>query len=97
VFGNKDLGNDVVVAGAFAKSLREHGMPLMLFNHKMEDAPIGTIVDAKEDKRGLWFKAELPKDDSFVSGRIIPQLKRRGSSGLLRSSNGQKPTQVKYG
>jgi uncharacterized protein len=81
IFNNVDQGNDVVVPGAFAKSLRTHGMPLLLFNHKMEDAPIGTIVDAKEDKRGLWFKAELPKDDSFVSGRIVPQLKRRGLKG----------------
>lgn len=81
VFNNTDLGNDVVVPGAFAKSLREHGLPLLLFNHKMEDAPIGTIIDAKEDKRGLWFKAELPKDDSFVAGRIVPQLKRRGLKG----------------
>lgn len=90
IFNNTDLGNDAVVPGAFAKSLRDHGMPLLLFNHKMEDAPIGTIVDAKEDKRGLWFKAELPKDDSFVSGRIIPQLKRRGLKG---TSIGYRATQ----
>lgn len=81
VFHNTDLGNDVVEPGAFAKSLRENGLPLLLFNHKMEDAPIGTIIDAKEDKRGLWFKAELPKDDTFVAGRIVPQLKRRGLKG----------------
>lgn len=81
VFDNTDLGNDAVMHGAFAKSLAKHGMPLLLFNHKMEDAPIGTITEAKEDKRGLWFKAELPKDDSFVAGRIVPQLKRRGLRG----------------
>lgn len=45
IFSNTDLGNDVVMPGAFAKSLRDNGMPLLLFNHKMEDAPIGTIVD----------------------------------------------------
>lgn len=81
IFNNVDLGKDVVVPGAFSKSLRERGLPLLLFNHKMEDAPIGTVVDAKEDKRGLWFKAELPKDDSFVAGRIVPQLKKRGLRG----------------
>lgn len=78
VFNNKDLGNDVVMPGAFAKSLRDHGLPLLLFNHKMDDAPIGTVVDAKEDRKGLWYKAELPKSDSFVAGRIVPQLKNRG-------------------
>lgn len=90
IFDNVDLGNDVVLAGAFSKSLRQNGMPLLLFNHKMEDAPIGTVTDAKEDKRGLWFKAELPKDDSFVAGRIVPQLKRRGLKG---TSIGYKATQ----
>lgn len=90
IFNNTDLGNDVVMPGAFAKSLRETGLPLLLFNHKMEDAPIGTIVEAKEDRRGLWFKAELPKDDSFVAGRIVPQLKRRGLRG---TSIGYKATQ----
>lgn len=81
VFNNVDQGNDIVMPGAFRKSLETHGMPLLLFNHKMEDAPIGTVVEAKEDKRGLWFKAELPKSDSFVSGRIVPQLKNRGLKG----------------
>ena len=28
------------------------------------------------------IKAELPKDDTFVSGRIIPQLKKRGLKGM---------------
>lgn len=90
VFNNTDLGNDVVLPGAFAKSLRDHGLPLFLFNHKMEDAPIGTVIDAKEDRKGLWYKSELPKDDSFVNGRIIPQLKKRGIRG---NSIGYKATQ----
>lgn len=89
VFGNTDLGNDVVEPGAFKKSL-EKRTPLLLFNHKMEDAPIGTVTDAKEDKKGLWFKAELPKDDEFVRGRIYPQLKRRGLKG---TSIGYRPTE----
>ena len=27
----------------------------------MDDVPLGNIVDAREDKKGLWFKAELPR------------------------------------
>ena len=57
-------------------------MPALLFNHKMDEPPLGIVVDAKEHKRGLWIKAELPKDDTFVSGRIIPQLKKRGLKGM---------------
>ena len=82
LFGNRDLGADVVVEGAFAKSLRDHGMPALLFNHQMGEPPLGVLVDAKEHKRGLWIKAELPRDDTFVSGRIIPQLKKRGLKGM---------------
>jgi hypothetical protein len=81
-FGNKDLGGDVVVEGAFKKSLEKHGLPMLLWNHKMDDVPLGNIVAAREDKKGLWFKAELPKDDTFVSGRIIPQVKRKGLKGV---------------
>ena len=47
-----------------------------------DEPPLGLIVDVKEHKRGLWIKAELPRDDTFVSGRIIPQLKRRGLKGM---------------
>jgi HK97 family phage prohead protease len=46
------------------------------------DAPVGAIVEAKEDRRGLWIKAELPKDDDFVRGRLVPLLKRRGLKGM---------------
>jgi HK97 family phage prohead protease len=82
VFNNKDLGGDVILPGAFADSLRTHGLPLILFQHKVEDVPVGTCVDAKEDRRGLHITAELPKDDEFVRGRLVPQLRRRGLKGM---------------
>jgi len=82
VFNNRDLGNDIIAPGAFAESLKNHGPPLLLWNHKMDEAPVGTVVEAKEDKRGLWVKGELPKDDEFVRGRLVPQLKRRGLRGM---------------
>ncbi len=82
VFGNKDLTGDIVMPGAFQKSLREHGMPLLMFNHKHDDVPLGCVVECEERKKGLWFRAEMPRSDQFVSGRIIPQLKRRGLKGV---------------
>ena len=82
VFGNKDLTGDIVMPGAFQKSLRDHGMPILLWNHKHDDAPLGCVVECEERKKGLFFRAEMPKDDTFVSGRIIPQLKRRGLRGV---------------
>jgi HK97 family phage prohead protease len=87
-FNNKDRGGDVIVPGAFTKTLREDGLPLILFQHKMDDAPVGTCLEAKETARGLWIKAAIPKDDDFCRGRLIPQLKRRGLKGM---SIGYKP------
>jgi HK97 family phage prohead protease len=82
VFNNKDLGGDIMVPGAFKKSLRDHGLPLVLWQHKADDVPVGTCIDAREDRRGLWVKTELPRDDQFVSTRLIPQLKRKGCRGM---------------
>jgi uncharacterized protein len=45
-------------------------------------SPVGTITEAEERKRGLWVKGELPKDDTRVSGWLVPQLKRRGLKGM---------------
>ena len=53
VFGNRDLGGDVVVEGAFKKTLAQYGLPAILWNHKMDEPPLGNVVDAKETKRGL--------------------------------------------
>jgi HK97 family phage prohead protease len=82
VFNNRDLGNDIVMPGAYAKSLRENGLPVVLFNHKRDDVPVGTCIDAKEDRRGLWVKIELPLEDTFVSSRLLPQLRRKGLKGM---------------
>lgn len=72
-----------MLPGAFADTLKKDGMPLLLFNHKMhDDPPIGTVIECEERSRGLYFKAELPKDDAFVAGRIVPQIKRRGLKGV---------------
>lgn len=77
-FGNVDHGGDVVMPGAFAKSLKTIGLPMLLWQHKMDDPPIGNVIEAKEDSKGLWFKAEIPKDagDPLVK-RIVSGLKRR--------------------
>lgn len=60
IFNNKDLGNDVVVQGAFAKSLRRTGAKgvKMLYQHK-SDMPIGVFESIKEDENGLKVKGRL--------------------------------------
>ena len=60
IFGNKDLGNDVVEAGAFAKSLRRRKPKnvKMLWQHK-QDEPIGVFQSIKEDGEGLAVTGQL--------------------------------------
>ena len=60
VFGNKDLGNDVVEKGAFANSLRMKKPQdvKLLYQHK-SDMPIGVFDSIKEDEHGLRVKGRL--------------------------------------
>lgn len=72
-FGNVDQGGDVVVSGAFNKSLVKRA-PVILWQHNSSE-PIGMPVEVKEVQEGLYLKARLPKDDTLVKGRVIPQMK----------------------
>lgn len=94
VFGNKDLGDDIIERGAFAESLKKHGNPLLLFNHRMNDLPVGVIDHAEEDRKGLLVAGELPKDDP-VANRVGIMLKARksGNRALKGMSIGYKTEQ----
>lgn len=62
VFGNVDLGGDIILPGAFAKSLAKikarAGTLPMLWHHK-GDEPIGVWTDLTEDKKGLRVRGRL--------------------------------------
>lgn len=70
---SKDLADDVIEPGAFKKSLQKR-LPKILFDHD-SSMPIGMTEEAYETEKGLFIKFKLPKDDTFVSGRVIPQIK----------------------
>lgn len=72
-FGNTDLVDDVVDKGAFLNSLALR-MPKVLWQHDTSE-PIGMPESLFETEQGLLIKARLPRDDTFVSGRVIPQMK----------------------
>lgn len=80
-FHNVDRVNDIIMPGAFKKSLEKReqaGDNLQLyFNHDMTQPPIGNVVKAFEDGKGLKYEALLPKADRFVAERIYPQIKAR--------------------
>ena len=72
-FGNIDLVDDVVVKGAFAESLKKR-TPIILWQH-FSDEPIGMPEEIMENEDGLFIRARLPKEDTLVKGRVIPQIK----------------------
>ena len=73
-FGNVDYGDDVVIRGAFANSLAKNSQVPILWQHQMSE-PLGKVLTMYEDDKGLYIKANLPKEDTLVSGRIIPQMR----------------------
>jgi HK97 family phage prohead protease len=92
IFGNKDSYGEVVVKGAFAKSLNEsrQGAIKMLWQHQ-SDQPIGVWKDLKEDHVGLIGDAELPINIPFVREKY--QMAKAGlvdglSIGYMVRKNG---------
>lgn len=72
-FGNIDHDSERMIQGAFKESLKKK-MPVVLWQHNSRE-PIGMPIELKETDEGLFIKARLPKADTFVSGRVIPQMK----------------------
>jgi HK97 family phage prohead protease len=63
-FGNVDRVGDIVMKGAFAKSLEKHreegSMPSLLLHHDMK-RPIGVWTQMEEDDSGLFVEGKLTK------------------------------------
>jgi len=76
LFGEIDQVRDMVMAGAFAATLRARGVHRipMLFQHDPSE-PVGVWLELREDHRGL-----------FARGRLIPEVTRgRELLSLLRA------------
>ena len=63
LFGETDLGRDMVMPGAFRASLARRGSAgvKMLFQHD-PNTPIGVWLDIREDTTGLYVKGRLTTD-----------------------------------
>lgn len=75
IFGVVDTYNDIVVKGAFEKSLKSR-MPAMLLQHNTSDV-IGVWKVAKEDKNGLFLEGEI--NLKVQKGREIYELLKQGA------------------
>lgn len=85
VFGVKDSYSDIVMAGAFAKTLADWkakgSMPAMLWQHDPHE-PIGIYTDIKEDDVGLYVKGRLLIEDDPLAKRAHAHMKAGSLSGL---------------
>lgn len=79
VFGNRDAHGDIIVKGAFEKSLHERPELKVLWQHK-SDQPIGLGI-AYEDDYGLVAEGTLSNTD-FVKGEVIPLMTDGVVNGL---------------
>lgn len=93
IFGNVDLGGDIIVKDEPFKEFVKNadGRVVMLFSHDnggffgpssaAGGMPIGT-AEVEQNSKGLKFDGQLVMDDVFVRDRLYPQLKARTISGM---------------
>jgi len=90
-FGNVDLGNDVVVEGAFKESLAEWNdkkqLPVMPWFHNM-DKLVGDFLSMEERAEGLFVKGQ------FWLGEKATQLSQMAYN--LYSGTGPKAMSIGY-
>lgn len=82
-FGNRDLGGDVVVKGAFRKSLEQHRKagtwPVLCWMHDPSRIP-GKWLDIREDDTGLAVHGVLA--DTPLGNEVHALLKLEAVAGL---------------
>lgn len=78
VFGNADLGGDIVLPGAFAASLERHARegswPLMFWMHDPGRVP-GKWLELREDSRGLFVRGLFAKTPLGDEARELVKMK----------------------
>ena len=83
VFKNIDLGGDIVLPGAFKRSLKQHKdsgqLPQMFWMHDPSRVP-GKWLDMSEDKKGLVVRGVLA--DTDLGNEIHTLLKMDAVRGL---------------
>ena len=81
VFNRQDLGRDVVLPGAFRRTLQARGIAgvRMLFQHDPNE-PIGVWERIHEDARGLYVRGRLTVE--VRKARDVLNLLRAGAAGI---------------
>jgi HK97 family phage prohead protease len=80
-YNNIDQGDDIVVPGAFTRNIQEKGTERpALWQHNVRE-PVG-VLTLKDSVEHLGCTIRMPKSDSFVAGRVMPQVKTGSVTGL---------------
>lgn len=74
-FGNEDSGGDVVMPGAFARTLQNNKQRVRVLWHHDPYSPIGKALEMREDNAGLYVRAKIA--DTQL-GRDVLTLMREG-------------------
>lgn len=69
-FGNEDYVGDVMVPGAFAKSLKERKDKIFFLNQHNWAQPHGKFEILQEDSKGLYFES-MPLPDTSYSNDLL--------------------------
>lgn len=85
IFHVEDHYKDVVVPGAFTKSLaawkEKSTLPPVLWQHR-HDKPVGPYLEMYEDDIGLFVKGQLLVDDVSLAREAHALLKAKAVTGL---------------
>ena len=78
IFGNVDLGGDVVIRGAFKRSLSAHKtaatLPPMFWMHRPDAVP-GVWLEMRENESGLYVKGELAETQLGLELQTLLSMK----------------------
>lgn len=91
IFGNIDSDGDIIVKGAYTKTLMENGPRVRYVNQHRIDQPLGKFETLVEDEVGLKFRAKVPLT---TLGKDVLLLMKSGV--LNENSVGIMPIQKEY-
>lgn len=69
-FDNKDFDGDIIVKGAFTKSIRERKNDIFFLNQHNWAQPHGKFRVLQEDSKGLYFESEPLIDTTYSSDTL---------------------------
>lgn len=83
-FGNVDQGRDVVVKGAFSRTIKNNAIIPILDSHD-PTKQIGVNIAAEEDSKGLFVEGQLNMDDERARAKfsLVKLIQKNGGKAGL--------------